>query len=303
MSTQNQNPLQYEDELLPILNQNKDFQVSSRTALNNFKQSRKSTQYKPSIFNTLFNMIQSFTHISRLGFASLALFTIIGGGLTAQAFAPEGFKPTDIIVPDQLKVLQSVDCNEFVSVKISDDLSFVKNGLYTESGSTIYIQSNIYKDKIDQGTASESDFANASRSFLIKCYPLDESVSWDEIEKYNLKQPKKSIRYWFGSLYCTKWKHKGVMWTEQYGCVNETKIEKADKSNFNYLTQNSLSKIDDDRFYIKDEDTGFQEERDKKNTYIYEGIQYFIGTKDKKYLRIQLSDSEFFKNKVQIELK
>jgi hypothetical protein len=96
MSTQNQNPLQFEDELLPILNQHKDFQASSRTSLNKFKQSRKSTQHKPSIFNTLFTMTQSLTHISRLGFTSLALFTIIGGGLTAQAFAPENLKPVTL---------------------------------------------------------------------------------------------------------------------------------------------------------------------------------------------------------------
>jgi hypothetical protein len=300
MSNPHKNPFENPENLTPMFESSKRYQVQKSKSLNNFlkTQSFSKSNNNPSIFNTLFTMTQSLTHISRLGFASLALFTIIGGGLTAQAFAPEGFKPTDVIAPEKQLELQSVDCNEFISVKLNTDMSFEKNGIYMGEGSTIYIQSNAYKEKIDNGTNSEEDTINASKSFIVRCYPNDGSISWEEIEKYHLKETKKGIRYWLGNYYCTNFEHKGVMWIEQYGCVNETKIEKVEKTNFSYLPPNSLSKIDDDKFYIRDEDAGFQEQKN-----IYQGIQYYIATKDKKFIQIQISDSEFFKNKVQIEIK
>jgi hypothetical protein len=113
------NPFQSDDLISSQFRSSKVHQVKSNEALNVFLQTQTFSTPKnnnnPSIFNTLFTMTQSLTHISRLGFAALALFTIIGGGLTAQAFAPENLKP--LTLAQQLILKEQVKPNNIATIQ------------------------------------------------------------------------------------------------------------------------------------------------------------------------------------------
>jgi hypothetical protein len=98
MSNFNQNPLQHEDELIPILLQNQDFINSSKSALNSYKKNHnlKKSSYNKPTFNLSQFMSYNFSHFTKFSFAGLAVFTLLAGGLSAQALAPENLKPTTL---------------------------------------------------------------------------------------------------------------------------------------------------------------------------------------------------------------
>jgi hypothetical protein len=99
MPNLHKNPFENAENLTPIFESSQRYQDHKKQALNTFLQTQSFSKpiiQNPSILTTIFTMTQSLTHISRLGFAALALFTIIGGGLTAQAFAPENLKPVTL---------------------------------------------------------------------------------------------------------------------------------------------------------------------------------------------------------------
>jgi hypothetical protein len=99
MSKINKNPFENPENLTPMFESSQRYQDQKAKSLKAFVQTQsmsKTSNTNPSFLTNIFTMTQSLTHISRLGFASLALFTIIGGGLTAQAFAPENLKPVTL---------------------------------------------------------------------------------------------------------------------------------------------------------------------------------------------------------------
>jgi hypothetical protein len=87
------NPFLQDDALVPILLQNKQFQASSKQAQNAYKTHIAQSIHKPNIFTT---MSQSLSHITRFSFAALTAFTLLAGGVAAQAFAPESYKPITV---------------------------------------------------------------------------------------------------------------------------------------------------------------------------------------------------------------
>jgi hypothetical protein len=87
------NPFLQDDALVPILLQNKQFQASFKQARNAYKTHIAQSIHKPNIFTT---MSQSLSHITRFSFAALTAFTLLAGGVAAQAFAPENYKPITV---------------------------------------------------------------------------------------------------------------------------------------------------------------------------------------------------------------
>ena len=93
------NPIQQEEELIPILLQNKGFIATSKKSLENYKQNAQSqTTPKPNLnFNLSHFMSYNFTHFTRFSIAGLSLFTVLAGGVATQALAPDNLKPTQVV--------------------------------------------------------------------------------------------------------------------------------------------------------------------------------------------------------------
>jgi hypothetical protein len=151
-----QNPIQHEDELIPILLQNKDFLEGSKLEMSKYTQHRaashsqhseeltviqseaknpsklynavkyrlfgkplsdslipdsilnprkhrhpelvsgSNSNYKNLKFNLPQFMSFNLTHLTKLSFAALTIFTLLAGGVAAQALAPDSYKPTQV---------------------------------------------------------------------------------------------------------------------------------------------------------------------------------------------------------------
>jgi hypothetical protein len=255
---------------------------------------------KLSNFNLTQFMSYNFTHLTKFSIAGLALFTILAGGLSAQAFAPDEYKPSQIILGEntESKLISTTECSN-TTVLMSTDLMMNTNSS-DSYGKYIDIMPKSYQEDSQKGNYTKIE---NYKNFTIRCYPTDGSITWNDIYSHNLKPQNKGIRSWFDYLYCKFWKKHGVIRTQSYGCVEETTIKKITKEDLPYFTDNFKKSLDAEKIYIKDEDTGIFEKADDKSSYVSQGIQYYVGTTSGEYFNIQISDGEYFKSKVQINLK
>jgi hypothetical protein len=199
------NPFQEDDLISSQFRSSKAHQTKSDQALKAFLQTNsiKPTQ-KPSILTTIFTMTQSLTHISRLGFAALALFTIIGGGLTAQAFAPENLKPVtlannlfsanrqkdanpkSVVAPDtQNKVALVGECDLAIKYPKKLNTTTVSTQYFNWDGKTTFYSKyyqEIYTNgdsksfdemSVEEIKANNAKFSEMNNIFVLNCGKID----------------------------------------------------------------------------------------------------------------------------------
>jgi hypothetical protein len=93
-----QNPFESDENLTPVFESSDRYQSTKNQALQAFKSTQpqsSKTNNKPT-FNLSQFMSYNFSHFTRFSIAGLAVFTLLAGGLSAQALAPDILKPTQI---------------------------------------------------------------------------------------------------------------------------------------------------------------------------------------------------------------
>jgi hypothetical protein len=85
--------------------------------------------YKPT-FNLSQFMSYNFSHFTKFSFAGLAVFTLLAGGLSAQAFAPDQYKPLTFLQQKELKDFGAV--KNQTETKVADNLGVAKNKIISE---------------------------------------------------------------------------------------------------------------------------------------------------------------------------
>jgi hypothetical protein len=93
-----QNPFETDENLAPIFEASNRYQDTKKQALNSFKSTlTPETKLNPkATFNLSQFMSYNFSHFTKFSFAGLAVFTLLAGGLSAQALAPDTLKPTQL---------------------------------------------------------------------------------------------------------------------------------------------------------------------------------------------------------------
>jgi hypothetical protein len=288
MSNYKQNPLQHEDELIPILLQNQDFINSSNSALNSYKKNHnlKKSNYQKPTFNLSQFMSYNFSHFTKFSIAGLAVFALLAGGLSAQAFAPENLKPSNLLadsntVPTNFKFS---DCNTSLRVTSITEKVSTDNYNKLEYGDTIFV-------KAEQG----------NDGIRIRCYPLDGTISWNNIFDFNLKSQNKSFRYSFNKFYCQKVIGEGEINKYSFGCVDEPVVSKITKQDLPFLSDSFKSQLDENTIYYKDVGVLLNDKTDESDYDFFS--TYYFSTKDNHSISISLKKLDYFKNKVKIDLK
>lgn len=91
-----QNPFEANENLTPIFEASDRYVSAKNQALQSFKSIQTPKINNKPTFN-LFNFMSfNFTHLTKFSMAGLAVFTLLAGGLSAQALAPDILKPTQI---------------------------------------------------------------------------------------------------------------------------------------------------------------------------------------------------------------
>ena len=294
------NPFDQAENLAPIFESSDRYQSNKTHSLNQFRsqltstnQTQSQTTPKPNLnFNLSHFMSYNFTHFTRFSIAGLSLFTVLAGGVATQALAPEEFKPSNLLLENNTTVseLKTTTCNQNIEFKLNDDLVFTK----TDEDKRLDI--SIITKKQKQDNDNNINNVNNNKNMQIVCYPSDGSVSWDDIYKFNLKPTNKGVRYWFSNLYCRFLIGKGDIQTAQ-GCVNNPAISKVDVKDLPFFTQKFKDKINIDQIYLKNSDTK------TLGSEYGEDLQYYIGTRDGKYICLLLNDEKYFNDKIQIGIK
>jgi hypothetical protein len=93
-----QNPFENHEKLTSIFEASNRYQDTKTQALNTFKSTQiPETKSNPKpTFNLAQFMSYNFSHFTKFSFAGLAVFTLLAGGLSAQALAPDTLKPTQL---------------------------------------------------------------------------------------------------------------------------------------------------------------------------------------------------------------
>ncbi len=93
MSTYPQNPFESTENLQSIFEASSRYETTKKSSLNTFKAkySHQTIIQKPSFIQS---MSYNFTHFTKFSFTAFAIFGVLASGMSAQAFAPEEYKPT-----------------------------------------------------------------------------------------------------------------------------------------------------------------------------------------------------------------
>lgn len=270
-----------------------------------FEQDEQYTKLRSSLFEKSFNqtpnlqlnnkptfnlsnfMFFNFAHFTKYSMASIAVFTLLASGLSAQAFAPDILKPSNLLA-DSNSIppinFKFADCNE--SIKVLTNTEKVNSDNYSSSkyGNTLFIKA-----------------AQGDDSVRIRCYPADGSINWSDVYDFNLKSQNKGIRYNINKFYCKNIIRNGEINKYHFGCVDEPIVSKISKQELPFLTENFKNQLDDNKIYYKDVGSLITDKTDDFDFDFYS--TYFISTRDNHIISISTKKLDYFKNKIQVDLK
>jgi hypothetical protein len=199
MNSKLTNPFETNENLQPTFEASERYQTAKNQAFASFQtrsgiQNHEQNTTKPN-FNLPQFMSFNFTHLTKLSFAALTIFTLLAGGVAAQALAPNNYKPT--------QVAQSIKDKYFGANKQKDAdpvLALLKDeGNYVEllsgCGLIIKFPKSILKDDVNV-LLSQNNNSNSYSIGIQKLTPILGQESPKENFRYFIDcEPLNSINF------------------------------------------------------------------------------------------------------------